>query len=713
MTEVRRGRARGGAWLVALAMTGSIALAADEPQIPGPSFRDVLGLRTVGGVAIAPDGGAVAFTMRSIDWESNRWDTEIWLANDGEEPFQLTRTDGGSSTRPAWSPDGRWIAFAADRGDGRQVHAIRASGGEAVAVTSASEGVGGFAWSPDGTRIAYTSEDETSKEAKAREERYGKFAFEDQESGIDHLWLIDFAPAPWPSATEAPCEEPAPEEDGSDSEAEEGCVRGVEARRLTEGDDFSVNDFLWSPDGSRIAIDTVDDTLITSYHTSDISLLDVESGELTPLVEGPGWDGVATWSPDGESLIYVSSAGDTVSDYYRHAQILKISAEGGETVRLAEAFDGQLGGLDWTPRGLYGAAWRGTERHLFEIDPETGAVELVADAPERIFGLDFSADGEQVVFSGHDGKGLTDVYQTRIAEWSPRAVTKMDRQIESWELPRTEVIAWPSRDGTEVEGVLYTPKDFDPSAEHPLLVVIHGGPAGIDFPDPLPSYVYPIAQWVAKGAVVLRPNYRGSIGYGQDFQALNVRNLGVGDAWDVLSGVDHLVERGFIDEDRMGAMGWSQGGYISAFLTTNSDRFSAISVGAGISNWMTYYVNTDIHPFTRQYLKATPWEDPEIYALTSPMTKINDASTPTLIQHGENDRRVPIPNAYELYQGLSDVGVPTELVVYEGFGHGITKPKERLAAIWHNWQWFLRYLWEEEVEPPLGLDAEEDAAPVE
>ena len=160
------------------------------------------------------------------------------------------------------------------------------------------------------------------------------------------------------------------------------------------------------------------------------------------------------------------------------------------------------------------------------------------------------------------------------------------------------------------------------------------------------------------------------------------------------------MAQGFVNPDRMGAMGWSQGGYISAFLTTSSDRFAAISVGAGISNWMTYYVNTDIHPFTRHYLKGTPWSDPDVYAKTSPMTHINQASTPTLIQHGELDRRVPTPNAYELYQGLQDVGATVELVIYKGFGHGITKPKERLGAVWHNWRFFGKWIWDEEIEIP-------------
>ncbi len=226
-------------------------------------------------------------------------------------------------------------------------------------------------------------------------------------------------------------------------------------------------------------------------------------------------------------------------------------------------------------------------------------------------------------------------------------------------------------------------------------MVIHGGPTGTSRPVPFGATgVYPIDMWVARGALVLEPNYRGSAGYGAAFRALNVRNLGVGDAWDVLSGIDHLVAQGLVDRGRVGAMGWSQGGYISAFLTTHhSDRFKAISVGAGISNWMTYYVNTDITPFTRQYLKATPWDDPDIYARTSPMTAVIRATTPTLIQHGERDLRVPAPNAYELFRGLQDRQVPSRLIVYKGFGHGLTRPRAQRAALEHNTEWFEKYFW--------------------
>jgi dipeptidyl aminopeptidase/acylaminoacyl peptidase len=195
---------------------------------------------------------------------------------------------------------------------------------------------------------------------------------------------------------------------------------------------------------------------------------------------------------------------------------------------------------------------------------------------------------------------------------------------------------------------------------------------------------------------VLEPNYRGSAGYGEKFRSLNVRNLGVGDAWDVISGVDALIAKGLADPNRVATMGWSQGGYISAFLATHdSGRFKAVSVGAGISDWTTYYVNTDITPFTPQYLKATPWDDAEIYAKTSPITYIKSASVPTLIQHGATDQRVPLPNAFELYRGLQDRGVPSKLIVYKGFegvGHGPSNPISCRSVMQHNLEWFDKYL---------------------
>jgi dipeptidyl aminopeptidase/acylaminoacyl peptidase len=654
----------------------------------------------------------VVFGVRTTDWQANRFDNELWIARDGEQPFQLTRTDKGNSGPARWSPDGKWIAFTADRGNKQQIFLIRPSGGEAQVITDHKEGIANFRWAPDGKRIAFTAQEAEDKDRKERTEKFGDYAVEDAEYRMTHLWVVDVAPDLWPSPAEAPCPRPSGSSGDTTKARGEGanasspaaarCAELPKPRRLTEGTAYTVTAFDWSPDGASIAFGHQRDPLINSGPSADISIIDVETKRVRPLVTTPGGDYFSVWSPDSRWIVYSSTAGDTVSNFYANNQLFRISRDGGPPMRLAADIDENVGPLTWTRTGgLYGLAWQGAaSRRLVAIDPMTGRVRVLPGGPDLIFGVDFAADGRTAVVTGTTPTTLGEVYRVTVdgnAVQRGTAVTNMTAQIRDWRVGTAEVVKWKSQDGAMIEGVLHKPAGFDPSRKYPLFVVIHGGPTGIDTPTPTTGYVYPVMQWLAKGALVLRPNYRGSAGYGARFRALNVRNLGVGDAWDVLSGVDHLVQQGIVDTSRMGAMGWSQGGYISAFLTTTTNRFKAISVGAGISNWMTYYVNTDIHPFTRQYLKATPWDDPEIYAKTSPMTYIKQARTPTLIQHGEFDRRVPIANAYELLQGLQDRGVPARLIVYKGFGHGIDKPKEQLAAYWHNWQWFGKYVWGEEV----------------
>jgi dipeptidyl aminopeptidase/acylaminoacyl peptidase len=563
-------------------------------------------------------------------------------------------------------------------------------GGEALQVTNEKEGINQYEWSPDTRRIVFTKVVE-SKDDKKREEKFGKFVVEDREYHMPSLWLMDFAPQE--------LTKPMLPQYTYDSLAREA----RKPKPIWKESNVQINGMLWAPDGKKIAISHQPNSDIVSFMKSDISVIDLLSKQVTPLVTNPGSDDLGDWSPDSQYILYSSAESDTITNFYKNEKLFTIQVSSKESKRIAMDFDENLGGMEWTPTGIYATANIRTNRYLYKIDPKSGKVAMVPIEGPTIYGFNLNEAGTVIAFSGPNPMGLPEVYLYNTAAKGSglKKLTHFSDQIKDWRVAQSEVIRWKSEDGAEIEGVLHKPMDYDASKKYPLLVVIHGGPTGVDRPAPVLTYVYPINQWLNKGALVLRVNYRGSAGYGEKFRSLNVRNLGVGDAWDVLSGVDYLVKKGLVDESRMGCMGWSQGGYISAFLTTHTDKFKAISVGAGISNWMTYYVNTDIHPFTRQYLESTPWSDPDVYAKTSPMTSINNASTPTLIQHGEFDKRVPIPNAYELYQGLQDVGVPTRLIVYKGFGHGITKPKERLAAVWHNWQWFLKYVWGEEVEVPV------------
>jgi dipeptidyl aminopeptidase/acylaminoacyl peptidase len=646
---------------VMLLLTG-LGLSA-APPVAGPSIDDLIALRRPGTPAISPDGRWVAYTVRQANWDDDRYDTQIWIADarSGEQR-QLT-TAPKSSTAPAWSPDGRQLAFGSDRAEHRQIYVIDPSGGEAQALTTAAEGVGAFKWSPDGQSIAYAMTDPASESLKTREKTYGLFDVIGQEHRMTQLYVLD--------------------------------VRTKASRRLTHGD-FTVGGFDWSPDGTQIAFDHRINSDNANSGTADISVVTVADGGVRALVTQDGPDTAPVWSPDGTRIVFETKMANP-SFFYTNTMLASIPAVGGPIENLTAAFDEDASVVAWKPTGLLFSAAARTSSYLFRLDPATKRVVKMLPADGAAgSGFSVSAAGVAVAYVKSAPGLFTELYVAGPDGSHEKTLTSFRDQTSSWPASTQELVEWKSQDGAAVEGVLHKPADFVASRRYPLLVVIHGGPTGISRPAPYTSTsTYPIDVWLGQGALVLEPNYRGSAGYGEAFRALNVRNLGIGDAWDVLSGIDALVERGLVDSSRVGVMGWSQGGYISAFLSTHdSARFKAISVGAGISDWMTYYVSTDITPFTRQYLKATPWDDPDIYRKTSPITYIKGARTPTLIQHGATDQRVPPPDAFELYRGLLDQHVPTKLIVYRGFegvGHGPSKPKSSRAVMQHNVDWFDQY----------------------
>jgi dipeptidyl aminopeptidase/acylaminoacyl peptidase len=637
-----------------------------------PTIDQLISLKRAGSATISPNGQWVAYTVRDTNWDENNYHTEIWLADaKSGELRQLTSHAKKSSTSPAWSPDGTKLAFATDRDEKRQVYVIDPRGGEARKLTSVEEGVGSFAWAPDGKSVAFTSTDAKTDADKEREKKFGDFDVIGEGYRMSHLWVFDLATD--------------------------------KARRLTSGA-FTVGQFSWSPDATQIAFDHRINSANTSGATADISVVSVADGKVRPLVTQPGSDAGPVWSPDGSKIAFGSAMTKEFS--FLNSSIAVIPAAGGRIENLTAAFDEDPSIVRWTPAGIFFSASNRTWSFLYSIDPATKAIKKYAPSDQRIgSGFSLTPDGQTVAYTAADASTLGEVYVSPVAPLgaearsakAARKLTDMTAQTAGWAKSALEVVSWKSQDGTTIEGVLHKPTGFQAGKKYPLLVVIHGGPTGTSRPTAFSSAsTYPIDIWNAKGALVLEPNYRGSAGYGEAFRSLNVRNLGVGDAWDVLSGIDYLIKEGLADPNQVGTMGWSQGGYISAFLTTHdSARFKAVSVGAGISDWMTYYVNTDITQFTRHYLKATPWDDPAIYAKTSPITYVKNAKAPTLIQHGATDQRVPPPNAFQLYRGLQDVGVPSKLIIYKGFegvGHGPSKPKSSRAVMQHNLEWFDKYI---------------------
>ncbi len=631
-----------------------------------PTIDDLLNVKSAGGAQISPDGNRIAYTVSETDWKQDAFVTHIWVADvKSGRTYQLTRGEK-SAGNAQWSPDGEWLTFTSDRVGGKnQLFALHPDGGEALQLTKTENGVGGYAWSLDGKQIAFTTSDANAKATKERKDHLGDFEVVRKEYNFNHLWTFAVADA---------LKEP------------------VTGTQRTKGKDYTVGGASWSPDGSRIAFSATINPDLINGGTSDLYVLTLADNGVKKIVSQAGPDNNPRWSPDGKQLVFSSAMGNA-RYFHANAKLAVVSAEGGTPRSITDSFDEQPGLIDWREDGIYFSGSQQTTSHLFRLDPATAKITRVTN-PDNLMagGFTFTRDGKRLAFSAPSPTSLNEIYVTDVGTFAPRKLTTMSEQVKDFNLATREVIAWKSQDGATIEGILIKPADFNPAKKYPLLCVIHGGPTGIDRPTLLDARYYPSDIWTARGALVLKVNYRGSAGYGEKFRQLNVRNLGVGDAWDVLSGVDHLIGKGWVDASKVGCMGWSQGGYISAFLTTSTTRFAAISVGAGISNWATYYYNTDITPFTIQYLNEDPADDPEIYAKTSPMTHIKKAKTPTLIQHGEFDKRVPIANAYELRQGLEDRGVPVELIVYKGYGHGITKPKSMRAVMQHNLAWFNHYI---------------------
>jgi dipeptidyl aminopeptidase/acylaminoacyl peptidase len=690
-------------FLTLLLVSASVGMAQAAPQaassrtptsrIPTsrtPTIDQSLAMQSVGSPAISPDGRRVAYEESRTNWEADAFETDLWVADAATGERHLLTTAAKSSTSAAWSPDGRWVAFLSDRAapmagspaSKQQLYLMPSDGGEAQQLTKMENGVEGFEWAPDSSRIAISAEAPETKAMKDRKETFGEYHVVHADYVMAHLWLVEL-----------------PKTDAAGRATPVG-----DPKEITPGDAFSVGSFSFSPDGTRIAFSATRDPDLISGFSSDIytvTVTDPANPKVKKIVDTPGPDTDPEWSPDGTQIAYVTANGAKYS-FYMDERIAVVPSDGGTPRVLTAGFDENPGLLKWAPGGIYFSALQKTKSSLFVLDPATGTSRAIAMPGTEIAGqFSFSKDFTRVAYAGAGANQYREIYAASVANPAPVQLTHAGEQLAEFETARREVVQWKSGDGTTIEGVLIKPADFTPTKKYPLLVVIHGGPTGVDMPTVSADRYYPIERFVAKGALVLRPNYRGSAGYGEKFRSLNVRNLGVGDYADVISGVDSLIAQGFVDKDRVASMGWSEGGYISAFITTSSDRFKAVSVGAGISDWMTYYANTDITPFAPQYLHATPWDDPEIYRKTSPISYIAKAKTPTLIQHGGADRRVPIADGFELRQALEDHGVPVKMVIYDGFGHPINKPKQQRAVMEENENWFAHYIWGEPLAPSL------------
>ncbi len=715
--------------LTLFALTLSICVGgALAQQKRAMTFEDVLALKSVSDAQVSPDGKWVAYVVTSVDMKENANDADVWLVSaSGGEPVRLT-TNKKNDTQPRWSPDGKRIAFVSAREEKPQIFLISPFGGEAEKLTDSKSGVQSFQWSPDGNRIAYVAQQEPTPDEEKKLKDKDDAQVIDKNFKLARIWVID--------------------------------VTTKKAAELVKGE-YNASDPQWSPDGRLVAFVTnptpkADDGVVSDIWVIDVAnaatadavalqkkltelaetlaSLETKPGQnyfrvmeikgqivsvqreaaqksgLRKLTDNDGPDTAPRWAPGGKQIAYLSR--DLKTAEVGQLRLTVIAFDGGTPRGLAPSFEYQSGAPKWSADGqtIYFNSSVRTTSQLFSVPASGGNPKQLSSVKGVMGQTSFSRDGSVSAFTKSDTQHPDDVYVSKtlpIAE--PMRLTDHNPQVRELALGSSEVISWKGKDGMEIEGIVIYPVGYQQGKRYPTVALIHGGPSGAwtqSFPSSWGNFGH---VWAAQGWVAFYPNVRGSSAYGEKFLASNVRDWGGGDYQDIQTGLDNLIAKGIADPDKLGQAGWSYGGYMTAWTLTQTNRFKAVMVGAGLTNMYSMYSTNDLQRTLEAYFGAQPWDDVEAYRRASAMTFIKQARTPTLILHGGSDTRVPPSQAQELYMGLRKNGVPVEMVLFPREPHGLQEPRHRLDKMRREYAWFSKYVLGVEVPEPKPAKDEKKA----
>ncbi len=574
------------------------------------------------------------------------------------EYLYLPRAEGSV----AWSPDSTKIAFLSDavKPGQLQLYVAAAAGGLAKKLTSVKGLLASPAWSPDGKTIAVLFTENATRAA-------GPLVAETPATGEikdsyfeQRLALVDLATGDFRQISPA---------------------------------DLYVYEFEWSPDGARFAVTAAPGNGDDNWYIAQLYTLDAGPlGLMKPVYKPPLQIANPAWSPDGKRIAFI--AGLMSDEPSVGGDIYTIAATGSDATNLTPERKSSASWLTWTAQGkiLFGE-FIGGDAAISTVDPASGSIApLFQDEGSLTAGLwgtniSVASDGSTAAAVRSSFGNPPEVWAGQIGHWK-QISHRNDAVKPAW--GEAKSISW-KNDGYDIQGWLLYPRDFDPSKKYPMIVVVHGGPGAAvqsAWPDSW-DFSTPLA---GAGYFVLHPNPRGSFGQGEAFTRANVRDFGYGDFRDILAGVDEALRVAPIDPNRLGLTGWSYGGYMTMWGVTQTNRFKAAMAGAGLANFLSYYGENQIDQWMIPFFGKSVYDDPDVYAKSSPITFIKNAKTPTLVIVGDSDGECPTPQSYEFWHALKTLGVETQLVVYEHEGHMFVKPEHQKDRIRRTVAWFDAHL---------------------
>jgi len=645
---------------------------------------DALNMIRVGNPLISPDGKWVLFSQSVLNWEKNKRETKYYMVSaEGGKPFQYVGDEGGS--RFQFSPDGRFLTFKRKKDENQQIFLMRTSGGEAVPLTEHENSIGDYEWGPESKKIYFVAEEPLSKkEKKERKDGYDSYFVDEGPNGQtrdnwENLWVFD--------------------------------LETRKENRLTK-EDFMLGDFDVSPDKNSIVFTARYSNRRNDRYKDEIYLFNIESQTKEKLTDNKTPEGQLVWAPDGKTIAYLSSSDQLWLN--RNAKIFLMDVKTREHRLLSKKYEGSIRKMVWTHDGQ-GILFQGQQKsntNLYIVDVQSGEYQNLTQVSGTLDIGSFSRDRKRIAYIFSDYNTPSDVYMTEVDSFEPVRLTHANPWVEKkLLLADMKIIQWGSIKDFSIEGLLHLPPDFEKGQKLPLMLNIHGGPAGC-FTNSFRSHYH---IYAGLGYVSLSPNVRGSSGYtdrlreGNTIQAGD--GIGKGDYWDLMNGVDFVIAQGYADPDKLALRGWSYGGILGGWTITQTNRFKAASLGAGVYAWPCEYGPGFNHDVRLWHIGGTPWNNTEAWLEQSAFTYVENVQTPTFLIHGTKDTTDTEAQSMLFFTALKDIGkAPVRYVRVPREPHGFREPRHQRTRTVEEIKWIQKHVMNQDWEPWEREKEKEDKA---